>query len=119
MPNPTKEQIVHVSTTEAKTFDDAKRIAAQRGGHLPTMEEYIDAITPTREEVLEFSCNYLKQENSYLQQENTALRSLVRRMREALKGNSLWPLEVDALCAEANKAIGAGERLQSGERSNT
>ena len=36
-----------------------------------------------------------------------ALRSLVRRMREALKGNSLWPSEVDALCAEADKAIGA------------
>ena len=34
-----------------------------------------------------------------------ALRSLVRRMQEALKGNNLWPAEVDALCAEANKVL--------------
>ena len=52
-----------------------------------------------------------------LDAENAALRSLVRRMREALTGNSLWPAEVDALCAEADKAIGVDERLQGGERS--
>ena len=37
--------------------------------------------------------------------EAAALRSLVRRMREALTENSLWPAEVDALCAEADKAL--------------
>ena len=40
-----------------------------------------------------------------LESDLAALRSLVRRMREALTGNSLWPAEVDALCAEADKAL--------------
>lgn len=37
---PNNEKIVHVSTREASTFDDAKRIAAQHGGHLPNADDY-------------------------------------------------------------------------------
>ena len=76
MPNPTKEQI-----DEAK-WSICKGIQPRDGEMVITCKLLLDS-----------------------QAENTALRSLVRRMREALKGNSLWPAEVDALCAEADKAL--------------
>ena len=82
---------------------------------MPNLKEQIDEAVYTVDKFCDKNPDhYLKEylevlSNAYAAAESdlAVLRSLVRRMREALKGNSLWPSEVDALCAEADKAIGA------------
>ena len=85
MPNPTKEQIDR----------SRKNLYARANAPLSTHKDkdintILDALTIAESDI-------------------AALRSLVRRMREALKSNNIWPAEVDVLCAEADKVLEAPE----------
>jgi hypothetical protein len=114
MPNPTKEQIDEAIAALPKATPGTWKYDEEDGRIYAdgAWVGDVDQIGPRTEQevdangIIQAAAPALARRVVELDSDLTALRSLVRRMREALTGNSLWPAEVDALCDEADKAIG-------------